>query len=245
MLVALDAIRSGAKVQDAHSAVIFDLDGLLVDSEPLYMRAWQEAALALGFQLTNDRYYSLIGLPEAECESAIVDFFGAGFPLSVFRDRWKALWFELLRSGELRPKAGARQLVQALDVAGIPMAIATSSTRHYAMLSIRSVELDSYFRHLVVVEDVAHGKPAPDLFLLAASRLGVPPSRCLVLEDSATGVEAGLAAGMSVIVVPDLCEPPDECVARAFMVAANLDDARPHVLRAVRAIQPGVEPDVK
>ena len=222
-------------MQGAHSAVIFDLDGLLVDSEPLYMRAWQGAAAELGFQLTDDHYYSLLGLAEADYESAMSRSFGARFPLAVFRDRWKSRWSELVHAGELRAKAGARQLLQALEEAHVPVALATSSTRDSATLSIRSADLDSYLRRIVVVDDVARGKPAPDLFLLAATRLGVPPSRCLVLEDSAVGAEAGLSAGMSVILVPDLCQPPEECVARVSMVSASLNDALPHVLRAVRA----------
>ena len=98
--------------------------------------------------------------------------------------------------------------------------------------------LDHFFHnhhHVVVNEDVARGKPAPDVFLLAASRLGVPPSQCLVLEDSITGAEAGLSAGMSVILVPDHAAPPAEYLERVLLVAGSLDEAAPHVLRAVRA----------
>ena len=87
----------------------------------------------------------------------------------------------------------------------------------------------------MVSEDVAHGKPASDAFLLAASRLGIPPSECLVLEDSVTGAEAGLSAGMSVVLVPALADPPAEYMERVLLVAASLDEATPHVLRAVRS----------
>lgn len=223
------------RLQGGISAVIFDLDGLLVDSEPLYMRAWQAAASELGYELADDYYTSLRGLPEAGYESAIIELFGEDFPLAVFRDHWKRLWSDFVVAGELRAKAGARRLLEALDAARIPVALATSSTRGRATLALRSADLDSYLRHIVVAEDVENGKPAPDLFLLAASRLGVPPSQCLVLEDSAPGAEAGLSAGMSVILVPDLCEPPADCVGRVWMVATSLDDAIPHVLRALRA----------
>ena len=219
----------------AHSAVIFDMDGLLVDSEPLYMRSWQQAASELGFTLTDEFYHSLLGLPELDCEPAIISAFGPSFPLSEFRARWKQLWSRFVEAGELHPKPGAPQLLQALRVARIPLALATSSTRDYANLSLQRTGLNGFFRHTVVAEDVSQGKPAPDIFLLAASRLGVPPDQCLLLEDSSTGAEAGLAAGMSVIVVPDLSEPPDECAARVFMVAGDLYEATPHVLRAVRA----------
>ncbi len=218
-----------------HSAVIFDMDGLLVDSEPLYMRAWQEAASQLGFEITDDHYLSLLGLPERDYETAVLEALGGRFPMEKFRVCWKQLWLKFVSAGELRPKAGAVQLVSALRAARVPVSIATSSTRERATLSLRSTSLDSFFHHIVVSEDVAHGKPAPDGFLLAASRLGVPPSECLVLEDSVTGAEAGLSAGMSVILVPDHSDPPAEYMERVLLVAASLDEATPHVLRAVRA----------
>ena len=209
------------------------MDGLLVDSEPLYMRAWQEAASQLGFEITDDHYLSLLGLPERDYETAVLDALGGGFPMEKFRVGWKQLWLKFVSAGELRPKAGAVQLVSALRAARVPISIATSSTRERATRSLRAAGLDSFFHHIVVGEDVAHGKPAPDAFLLAASRLGVPPSECLVLEDSVTGAEAGLSAGMSVILVPDLADPPAEYTARVHMVAASLDEATPHVLHAV------------
>jgi beta-phosphoglucomutase-like phosphatase (HAD superfamily) len=93
-----------------------------------------------------------------------------------------------------------------------------------------------YFEHVITADEVANGKPAPDLYQLAASRIGVATHECLVLEDSPAGTQAGLAAGMTVIIVPDLLEPPEECAKRAHLVVANLEEAKPHVLRAVRAI---------
>lgn len=219
----------------AHSAVIFDMDGLLVDSEPVYKRAWQEAASQLGFEISDDHYLSLLGLPERDYETAVLDILGQSFPMQEFRARWKRLWLKHVADGLLRPKSGAMELVAALQSARVPISIATASTRAYATLSLQSVGLDSLSHHVVADEDVARGKPAPDAFLLAASRLGVSPSECLVLEDSVTGADAGLSAGMSVILIPDLAEPPAEFRDRMLLVAASLDEATPHVLRAVRA----------
>ncbi len=221
-----------------HHAVIFDLDGLLVDSEPLYMAAWQGAAFELGFELTDETYYSLIGLPEVECEPIVMEHFGADFPLADFRDRWKQLWSERFDAGELRAKPGAVELLGALDEAKVPVALATSSKRDYATISLRSANLDPYFDHIVTTDDVTRGKPAPDLFLLAASRLGVQPPRCLVLEDSPTGAEAGLSAGMSLVLIPDLCTPPQTYVERAFLVAGSLTEALPRILDALHRAEP-------
>ncbi len=219
-------------------AVIFDLDGLLVDSEPLYMAAWQEAGSELGFELTDEIYYSLIGLPEVECEPIVMEHFGAGFPLADFRDRWKQLWSQRFDAGELHAKPGAVELLGALDEANVPVALATSSKRDYATISLRSTNLDPYFDHIVTADDVTRGKPAPDLFLLAASRVDIQPSHCLVLEDSATGAEAALSAGMSLILIPDLCAPPRTYVERAFLVADSLTEALPRILGAVHGAEP-------
>jgi HAD superfamily hydrolase (TIGR01509 family) len=228
-------MRWATRVSGSHSAVIFDMDGLLVDSEPLYMRAWQQAASELGFALTDEFYHSLLGLPEPESESAVLDAFGSEFRMCDFRTRWKQLWIDMVEAGELQPKTGALELLRALEADRIPLAVATSSSRDYATLSLERTGLRHFFLHTVVAEDVLQGKPAPDIFFHAASRLGVAPSQCLVLEDSSTGAEAGLSAGMSVILVPDLIEPPDECASRVLMVATSLREAGPHVLRAVRA----------
>lgn len=227
-------------VLGSHSAVIFDMDGLLVDSEPLYMQAWQTAASELGRDLTVSMYGSLLGRPESDCEDAILELFGSDFPLASFRSLWKQIWVELVESGALQPKEGALELLDALQDTGTPLALATSSSRRYATITLAETKLADFFEHVVVAEDVVQGKPAPDAFLLASSRLQVSPSRCIVLEDSAAGAEAGLAAGMHVVLVPDILEPSEECSARVHLVARSLREASGHVLRAVRAEQRGV-----
>jgi HAD superfamily hydrolase (TIGR01509 family) len=209
------------------------MDGLLVDSEPLYKQAWQQAASDLGFDFSDDVYFKLLGLPEKAAEAAVVDVFGESFSLLAFRDRWKRIWSDLAEGGDLQSKAGAHDLLRTLRAAGIPIGLATSSEREYAVLSLERTALIEYFDPILTAEDVERGKPAPDLYRLAASRIGVSTDRCLVLEDSPAGVEAGLAAGMAVIIVPDLLDPPVELAKRAQLVVTNLEEAKPHVLRAV------------
>jgi HAD superfamily hydrolase (TIGR01509 family) len=229
-----------AQLKNSRSAVIFDMDGLLIDSEPLYKCAWQSAASNLGFHLPDEAYFSLLGLTDNAAEVAILEMFGDGFPLSSFRDCWKRIWVDLVADGELQPKMGAAELLLALRSGGIPMALATSSGRDHASESLERTGLAEYFNHVLTGEDVANGKPAPDLFQLAASRIGVSPNQCLVLEDSPAGVEAGLAAGMAVIVVPDLFDPPEDCANRAQLVVANLEEAKPYVLSAVGIDEPSL-----
>ena len=215
------------------TAVICDMDGLLVDSEPLYKRAWQSAAAELGYGLPDRFHKTLIGTSESHSEQRLLERFGGDFPLPQFREAWREVWRRLLSADRLRAKPGAKAMLEAVRESPARLALATSSGKGFARVTLEQVGFDGYFEHIVTAEDVRHGKPEPDLYLEAARRLGVAPEHCLVLEDSPPGALAGLAAGMSVVVVPDLLQPPVEIVERAMGVFASLDAASPLVLRAV------------
>lgn len=217
---------------------MFDLDGTLVDSEPLYQRAWQEEAAALGFDLSDEQYLGLVGRPEVECERRLVEMLGAALPLERFRIGWKARWAGLVESGDLRAKSGAAALLRCLGEANVPVGLATSSERHYVDHSLRAAGLGNPFRAIATAEEVKNGKPAPDLFLLAAARLNLAPSACLAVEDSEAGAEAAWAAGMSVVWIPDLIEPGAHARERALLVAPDLAAAGPVILEALGVGRP-------
>ena len=205
-------------------AVIFDMDGLLLDSEPLYRVTWQTAAAALGCPIDDDFYARFVGRGNDEAEHLLLERFGAALPLDEFRAHWRRDFDERLARAPLARKPGAIELLDRLDGQGIPKALATSSPR---MIALRCLgELASRFAALAFGDDVEHSKPAPDLFLLAAKRLGIEPGHCLVLEDSEAGVRAARAAGMDVIIVPDLVEPSPEIAAMATRVCRSLNDVR-------------------
>ena len=125
-------------------------------------------------------------------------------------------------------KAGARELLQDLSGLGVPLAVATSTRGERARIKLARSGIDGYFRHVVTSSDVTHAKPAPDLYLLAAQRLGVPPAECLALEDSEFGVRAATAAGIRVIQVPDLISATDLSRSLATVVD-SLPLARPQL----------------
>jgi HAD superfamily hydrolase (TIGR01509 family) len=191
-------------------AVIFDLDGLLVDTESLAMRALESAAPEFGIIAPQWFRHSLIGISADQCLLMVLDRFGETFPAEDYLARASREMEALVSRGELKCKPGAIELLQRIDEVGLPKAVATSSSRAKAMLHLRHVELLERFDAIVTRDDVAKGKPAPDLFLEAARRVGVPPVRCVVLEDSHNGVRAASAAGACVIMVPDLLAATDE-----------------------------------
>jgi HAD superfamily hydrolase (TIGR01509 family) len=203
-------------------AVIFDMDGLLLDSEPLYRVTWQTAAAQMGCPIDDEFYAHFVGRGNDEAERLLRERFGDALPLDEFRGRWRRDWDERLDREPPARKPGAIELLDFLDQRQITTALATSSPRALALRCLG--ELASRFAALAFGDEVEHSKPSPDLFLLASQRLGIVPEQCLVLEDSEAGVRAARAAGMEVIIVPDLIQPSPEIAAMASSVCESLRD---------------------
>jgi beta-phosphoglucomutase-like phosphatase (HAD superfamily) len=155
-------------------AVILDMDGLMLDTECLYKNAWQRAALQLGFVLDEAFYFTLIGRTNAAGEIALMERFGANFPLLLFRERWAQLWREDAESCGIELKPGLLELLEYLAERKIPAAVATSSDQEYAAFSLRAARVDTRrFAHVVTGEQVEIGKPAPDIYLEARAAWGL------------------------------------------------------------------------
>jgi beta-phosphoglucomutase-like phosphatase (HAD superfamily) len=207
-------------------AVILDMDGLMLDTESIYKYAWQSAAIECGYKLNDDFYLTLVGQPNSACEEALLNRFGDHFPLDVFRDRWSGLWRERVETSGIPTKPGLPELLAFLQERRLAVAVATSSDRDYVSLSLRAARLEGLFENIITGEQVTNGKPAPDIYLEAAHRLGVAPLNCLAIEDSDNGVLAATAAGMITVMVPDLKPPSPQVREAAFRVVASLIDAR-------------------
>jgi HAD superfamily hydrolase (TIGR01509 family) len=205
-------------------ALIFDMDGLMLDSEPLYQEAWQSAARELGYELGADLYMSLVGRSSAEADLVFVEVFGPGFPVTSFNERWDRRWRELLQRRGVTLQPGLLPLLDWVMAGQIPTAVGTSSNATEAELCLSLAGIRDRFSTLVTVDQVAAGKPAPDIFLTAAQKLDVEPTQCLVLEDSNAGVQAAQAAGMSVIMVPDLQAPTEQSQAIALHIMPSLHE---------------------
>jgi HAD superfamily hydrolase (TIGR01509 family) len=176
------------------TAVIFDCDGTLVDSEPLAARAWAVTLARHGYELAPQDLEGAQGLPFP----AVHARFAARAPLPELEAFWLEYKGELLPllDSELASFPDAVATVHALRERGVPLAVASSSRRERLDRTLASAGFDGVFGISVAGDEVARGKPAPDMFLETASRLGVAPCDCVVIEDSAPGVAAGLAAGM-------------------------------------------------
>ncbi len=207
------------------SAVILDMDGTLHDTEAVYHESLKRAVEAVGFAVTDAFCHSLIGIPGTESAAMLREHLGPDFPYADYQVQYRQHQDRILSAG-VPLKTGAAELLDALIKAGMKVAVATSARRRTAE---RHLGLSGLLPHLSVVvtrDDVARGKPHPDLYLLAAERLGVPPAECLAVEDSFTGIRAAHAAGMMPVMVPDILAPTDAIRAMCVRIAADLHEVR-------------------
>ena len=212
-------------------AVMFDMDGLLFDTETLYQTALATLAAEGGHELASVAA-STIGVPWHVTRVMLSDHFGSSFPVDEFIAAWIRR-FEVMAETQLALKPGVVELLDTLDTLKLPRAIATSSAHQTVQRHLAAHGLVGRFHQIVAHGDYAAGKPAPDPYLLAAKRLGVEPMRCLALEDSHNGVRSAAAARMMTVMVPDLLEPTDEIQRLCTFVAKDLHEVRA-LLEAVR-----------
>jgi HAD superfamily hydrolase (TIGR01509 family) len=210
-------------------AAIFDMDGLLIDSERAISAAWIAGARELGFKLEMADYVRVIGTASQQSTAMLIEIMGSEQAMRATAARAGALLPQAGGAPVFPLKTGVLPLLEALQAAGIPCAVASSSSVDEIRHRLGHVDVLKYFRSIAGGNEVTHGKPDPALYLLAAARLGVPPEDCIAFEDSENGARAAQAAGVRVVIVPDLKHPPDEVAARAHGVMASLADAVAHV----------------
>jgi HAD superfamily hydrolase (TIGR01509 family) len=205
-------------------AAVFDLDGLMVDSAPLAEWAWNQVLARFGKKVDPETFREILGLRVVESARIVCERLGLPVgPEEALAERERAFLEAVPTRLPTRP--GLYALVDELDQRGLVLGLATSGHRRYVELALKTIGLEDRFRAVVTGDDVKRGKPAPDIFVLAAGRLGVSPANCLALEDSVLGAQSAQAAGMTCVVVPNEwstgSEFPDGC--RLF---PSLNDVR-------------------
>lgn len=216
----------GAKL----SAVIFDMDGLMLDTEAIYQIVWRNVGKALGFHMSDELLYATLGRPAHDCYRLLLETHGPDFPLTAFRADCAEHWDSHTSTHGIAHKPGLLDLLDWLDAHGIPKAVATSTAYTKAVATLQTADIADRFQIIVTGDQIEHGKPAPDIFWAAAQKLGVDPRCCIALEDSEAGVIAASSAGMYTIMVPDIKQPTPEIEARAYRVLPSL-----HAVKALLA----------
>jgi HAD superfamily hydrolase (TIGR01509 family) len=210
-------------------AIIFDMDGLLLDSERPYRDAWLVVGNKKGFPLTESIYLQAVGRDDRDTRAIFCAQFGEGFPYDEICADVRAMMDRHTGEKGHALKDGVLDLLEDLKQRAIPCAVATSTMRQKAMARLEQANILRYFRDVSGGDEVTRGKPEPDLYLLAAKKSGIVPGRCLAFEDSAPGARAADKAGMRVMVIPDLMEPPDDVCGFSLGVFSSLRLARPAI----------------
>lgn len=205
-------------------AVIFDMDGTLVDSERVSQEAWKRAARDLGIELPGELIRSFIGRTAPSVHALMAGYLGGDDELAKECFRLHLVHFDQICETDLTLMPGAREALDELHAAGYPLALATSTYRSKAIPRLDRFGLRDMFASITTGDEIENGKPAPDIFLLAAERMGVDPTCCAVIEDSHNGVRSGHAAGAQVFMVPDMVPPTSEIEGMCAAVLESLHE---------------------
>ncbi len=205
-------------------AVIFDLDGLILDTEKLLVKFWCQAANEAGFPMQMEHALHIRSLGRKFAIPYLNEIFGPEFDYMKIRSRRMELMAEHIREHGLEKKPGLEELLSYLQKNRIPAAVATATDRIRAEGYLQQTGLLHYFSSVICAGMVESGKPQPDIYLFAASRLGLKPQECMALEDSPNGIRAASSAGCVTVMVPDLTEPDNDVLPLIYASVESLAD---------------------
>ncbi len=207
-------------------AVIFDMDGTLIDTEKYYRIFWPRALAEFGYHMTDEQALALRSLGRPFAPRQLKAWFGEELDYGAVRQRRKELMEECLDREGIRRKPGALEVVSWLKEQGVTTAIATATDPERTAKYLCSAGLEGYFSHIISAVQVAEGKPSPDIYLCACEQLALAPENCLAVEDSPNGVLSAYRAGCRVVMVPDQTQPDENLESCLYAKAGSLLELR-------------------
>ncbi|MDR0562830.1 MAG: HAD family phosphatase [Spirochaetaceae bacterium] len=206
-------------------AAIFDMDGLMLDTEKPVIEIWRQAAQAMGWQVDLEVLYQTIGINEAATKEILMRKYGPNFPYQEIRQNLQRILKEKIEREGIAHRPGLLVLLNRLDRLGVPLAVATSTSKQTALWKLDKAHIRERFKVMVFGDEVKQGKPAPDIFLLAAERLGKQPQNCVGFEDSPAGLQSLYRAGIPSVFIKDAVEPAPEILATLWRRYNDLAEA--------------------
>lgn len=203
--------------------IIFDMDGLMLDTEKLLTRFWKESAKEFGFEMTTEHVLSIRSLAGKYAAPKLQEIFGKGFDYTAVRSRRIELMNAFIKENGVEKKAGLDRLLDYLKAKGYRIAVATATDKERAYMYLTSVGVWDYFDKFVCNAMVENGKPAPDIYLKACEELELMPNECIALEDSPNGIASAYNAGCLPVMVPDLSQPDDKTAELLYKKIDTLD----------------------
>lgn len=210
--------------------VIFDMDGLMFDSEKISMYAWTKVSEKYNYDITEEIFKETLGLNLEEIRGIFYKYFGEDCPYDDIKDQRRHIIDRYVTENGVPVKKGLYNLLEVLKKLNIKTAVATSSSRVTAEKMLKLSEVFPHFDYIVCGDEVKKSKPDPEIFLIAADRLKCKAENCIVLEDSEAGIRAAHSAGMKPLLVPDMKEPCEEVRALAYKIFTDLDEAKDFIL---------------
>ena len=212
-------------------AVVFDMDGVIFDSERKVVECWIEIAAKYGIKDIEKLCKMCLGTNSAETKRIALQFYGEDFPYEERKKEQSDLYHERYDGGRLPMKTGVRELLEFLKEKGLKIALASSTRRIVVENQLRDAGLLPYFDMVVCGDMVSHSKPHPEIFLKACEELSVAPECAIAIEDSYNGIRSAHAAGMRPIMVPDMAEPTEEMERLAEVILGSLLEVREYILK--------------
>ena len=215
-------------------AVIFDMDGVIFDSERLVLTSWKEVGKKHGFPIEEDLFYLCVGVNAVETKQIFLRHYGQDFPYDEYKKEASAWYHERFDNGRLPMKPGIRELLTYLKEEGYKIGLASSTRRVTVTQEITDAGLLPYFDNLTCGDMLQKSKPEPDIFLMACDVLSVKPEEVVVIEDSYNGIRAAHRAGTTPVMVPDMIAPDEEMRKLSHIILENLVEVKAWMQENVR-----------
>ena len=220
-------------------AVVFDMDGVILDSEQLVVRSWQKIAQKYNIEDIERFCIAALGLNREAAKKLFVRMYDGRYGdeerYEVLKAEMAAEFHRAASEGELTLKPGVADTLKLLDDNHIPCALATSTRKEVVTMELTNLGVIDYFDKLICGDMVERSKPAPDIFLKACEELGVAPENAFAVEDSYNGVRAAHSAGMKVVMIPDLVQPDAEMREKTLIIFDNMDGFKEYIMKLVTA----------
>ena len=204
---------------------VFDMDGVLIDTEKLYVRCWKQTAADFGYTMTDENVFGIRSLARKFANVKLKNMFGEEFPCAEVREHRTELMDEYIAEHGIETKKGLFAMLGYLRENGIKIAVATATPKERAVKRLEEIGALRYIDAVVGGDMVRNGKPEPDIYLMAAAELGLPPENCAAFEDSPNGIKAAYSAGCHTVMIPDLTPPDEEIMPMLSAVYESLDEA--------------------
>lgn len=204
---------------------IFDMDGLMLDTEKLLVRFWRESAEEFGYNMTDENVFGIRSLSRKYSVPLLKGIFGEDFPFNEIRNRRIVLMNEYIDKHGFEVKKGLFELLDYLESNDYLIAVATATDRERAESYLKKIDVYKYFNTVICGDMVTNGKPEPDIYITASKELGLPAVECVAFEDSPNGIKSAYSAGCRVIMIPDLTQPDKDIKPLLSGVYESLDKA--------------------